>query len=468
MEYDVFLSHASEDKKEFVEPLAYALQKSGLKVWYDDFELKLGDSLSEKIDFGLANSRYGVVVLSQAFFGKNWTRTELDALVTRQNNEGTKVILPIWHKINAEEVKKFSSILASKIAARSSDGIDSVVAQILDVCMEKETSKAVSVFQEKGKYGLREQCLDIIRENDEIAWRKLIIENTEPIPDQLKKWKQDKGDVVSHKGGKDWEEALIEAANICLPGFIPIFSATEAGKINFWKEAMSFTKRLLILKDEMGGGSVWAIEIGYHMLYVVGSLGLSIAAGLKLLDLSEKWLMLKMPNYEGSYEIPWIKVYVAHYLPQGLRFDSNEPFKFLLSISQSDLISGFFPNPKRMVNNVLMANLLSSMIEFRLCCQDKNCLKDLIENKQLSFTVPPIWCLTKHEEFRSLTLNLFNDSDGLIHFVFPQKSALGENFWKYWNNWHKRCIGHWSHHGSVMFRARFLMLPGQADLRENI
>lgn len=73
-EYDVFICHASEDKEGFVEPLAKALVSAGYRVWYDEFTVKVGDSLRRSIDEGLANSRYGVVVFSQAFFAKNWTR----------------------------------------------------------------------------------------------------------------------------------------------------------------------------------------------------------------------------------------------------------------------------------------------------------------------------------------------------------------------------------------------------------
>lgn len=71
-QYDVFVSHATEDKDELVRPLAHGLQRRGLVVWYDEFELRLGDSLRRKIDLGLAASRFGVVVLSPAFFAKNW------------------------------------------------------------------------------------------------------------------------------------------------------------------------------------------------------------------------------------------------------------------------------------------------------------------------------------------------------------------------------------------------------------
>jgi hypothetical protein len=93
-EYDVFISHASEDKVEVVRPLAEALRSDGLKVWYDEFELKIGDSLRQKIDKGVANSRFGIVVISTAFFGKGWPNYELDGLVTRAVG-GEQVILPI-------------------------------------------------------------------------------------------------------------------------------------------------------------------------------------------------------------------------------------------------------------------------------------------------------------------------------------------------------------------------------------
>ena len=63
MQHDVFVSHASEDKEAFVAPLAKILSQLGLKVWYDEFSLKLGDSLSRSIDKGLSESTFGIVVL---------------------------------------------------------------------------------------------------------------------------------------------------------------------------------------------------------------------------------------------------------------------------------------------------------------------------------------------------------------------------------------------------------------------
>ena len=73
----VFLSHASEDKASVAKPLADLLQDKGVEVWYDNFTLKLGDSLSKSINQGLANSRYGIVILSPNFFLKRLAATRV-------------------------------------------------------------------------------------------------------------------------------------------------------------------------------------------------------------------------------------------------------------------------------------------------------------------------------------------------------------------------------------------------------
>ena len=102
-----------------VRPLAEELKNLGYRVWYDEFELSVGDSLRRKIDQGLSNSRYGVVVLSTSFFAKNWPQYELDGLVAREM-QGSKVILPIWHKVSKDEVLSYSPTLADKVALNSS------------------------------------------------------------------------------------------------------------------------------------------------------------------------------------------------------------------------------------------------------------------------------------------------------------------------------------------------------------
>lgn len=115
-QYDLFISHASQDKADFVEPLAKKLSGMGFKVWYDDFVLKLGDSISGAIDKGIARSSYGLVVLSPHFFAKRWTERELAGLTTREVAGRKKLILPVWHNVTHEDVMEYSPTLADKKA----------------------------------------------------------------------------------------------------------------------------------------------------------------------------------------------------------------------------------------------------------------------------------------------------------------------------------------------------------------
>lgn len=132
-EYDVFISHASEDKDDVVRPLAIALQSKGLSVWYDEFELKIGDSLRRKIDAGLAKSNFGIVVISRDFIKKGWTNYELDGLITRAVS-GEQILLPIWHNITKQEVVDFSPSLADKVARNTAvDTVEEMADEIEQV-----------------------------------------------------------------------------------------------------------------------------------------------------------------------------------------------------------------------------------------------------------------------------------------------------------------------------------------------
>lgn len=117
--YDFFISHASEDKDNFVRGLAEELRNRGARVWYDEFTLQVGGSLRRQIDRGLKNSRFGVVVLSKHFFMKEWAQRELDGLSSLEASGDTR-ILPIWHEISKDEIVRYSPMLSDKVALNSS------------------------------------------------------------------------------------------------------------------------------------------------------------------------------------------------------------------------------------------------------------------------------------------------------------------------------------------------------------
>lgn len=144
MNFDVFISHASEDKDDFVRDLAEKLRSRRIEVWYDEHSLKVGDSLRQSIDSGLSKSRFGIVVLSRDFFNKNWTNWELDGLLQRQLNSTNNLILPVWHNIDKEDILAYSPSLADKVAIKSDIGIEKVVNRIEEIINPKGSTLIVA------------------------------------------------------------------------------------------------------------------------------------------------------------------------------------------------------------------------------------------------------------------------------------------------------------------------------------
>ncbi|AMD01783.1 toll/interleukin-1 receptor domain-containing protein [Halomonas chromatireducens] len=159
IKYDVFISHASEDKDDVARPLATCLDEvANLVVWYDEFSLSVSDSLSEKIDYGLANSRYGVVVISPEFINKKWPKKELRGL-NAVNVEGKNKIIPIWHQVTIDDVLALSPTLADIVALNTRDGIEYICKIISQKIVPLATTVDSLIAEaqgliEKGKYDL--------------------------------------------------------------------------------------------------------------------------------------------------------------------------------------------------------------------------------------------------------------------------------------------------------------------------
>lgn len=141
--HDVFISHShAADQDEVAQPLAVALGEQGLSVWDDDFVLGAGDSLRRKIDAGIAQCRFGIIVLSEDFFAHQWTQYELDRIVTLPAT-GKQGILPIWHKLTKDEVIAQSPLLADAIARNTTEStIDELAAEIASVIHDQKRRTA--------------------------------------------------------------------------------------------------------------------------------------------------------------------------------------------------------------------------------------------------------------------------------------------------------------------------------------
>lgn len=147
--YDAFICHASEDKAGFVRPLAETLSNKDLRIWYDEFELSVGDSLRESIDRGLSKSAYGIVVLSEAFFNKEWTQYELNGLTARET-EGEKIILPIWYNIDKQKIMDHSPPLADKVGVLADkNSVEKAAEEIYEAIMEDAVKQIANQKQKE-------------------------------------------------------------------------------------------------------------------------------------------------------------------------------------------------------------------------------------------------------------------------------------------------------------------------------
>ncbi|MYG81534.1 MAG: toll/interleukin-1 receptor domain-containing protein [Gemmatimonadetes bacterium] len=163
--WDVFVSYASEDREAVARPLAEELERCGLAVWYDQTQLRVGDSIRRAIDEGLIRARYGVVILSPSFFDKHYPEQELDGLAQREQ-DGAKVILPVWYNVAEKDVRQHSAWLAGRLAAKWEDGIAVVVEKLLDAITSEDDQQAAQWTTEARVHRIQSagQLIDVFSE----------------------------------------------------------------------------------------------------------------------------------------------------------------------------------------------------------------------------------------------------------------------------------------------------------------
>ncbi len=226
---NVFFCYVSQDK-ELAHELSSALQKIGLETM--DAVLRLGDSLSQRVEQGLRDADYGVIILSHAFFRKPWPRQELDKLTMLEREyEGHTQLLPIWHEISQQDIARFSPTLAGKVGALSSYGVAVVAEEIAEVVRAKQSSVSSGMTKEytppmtKGgpansttRVDLK-QLLQILQENfsdDEL--RLLCFElaiDYEDLPGSGKKRKS--LELISYAQRHAKLDSLVQAINVQRP-----------------------------------------------------------------------------------------------------------------------------------------------------------------------------------------------------------------------------------------------------------
>lgn len=138
---DAFLSHASEDSG-VARDIAAGLRQAGFGIWFDRFELKVGDRILDEIKKGLAQAAFGILLVSEPFLRKYWPQFETSVL-QEGAIEGSKRLLPVWHQISKDQVKAHDITLAGIYALRTADGIDTVVAGLAQAMVGPSQTVAV-------------------------------------------------------------------------------------------------------------------------------------------------------------------------------------------------------------------------------------------------------------------------------------------------------------------------------------
>jgi len=138
-----FVSHDSRDKSEIVRPLVHALQRMMIPVWYDEYSLSVGDSLRGSIEAGLKSCPKCILVLTPQFLGKGgWTKREYDSVFTRELIEEQNLVLPVWCDVTRDQVYEFSPVLADRVGAQWSKGVDAVAKDLFRVLQPLASSYA--------------------------------------------------------------------------------------------------------------------------------------------------------------------------------------------------------------------------------------------------------------------------------------------------------------------------------------
>lgn len=134
-QYDVFLSHANADKLSYVDDLYATLSRLKIDIFYDKEELSWGDNFKDRIIEGTEKSEFAIIVISEAFFGREWTERELNEFLQKQNETGQKIILPLLYDISYDDVKKhypeLEFIQSIKVCEHTNDEITLLFAKEL-------------------------------------------------------------------------------------------------------------------------------------------------------------------------------------------------------------------------------------------------------------------------------------------------------------------------------------------------
>ena len=158
----VFISHTSSDH-DFVLKLAHRLRNDGIDVWIDDWEIKAGDSIVEKVNNALIESYFLLIVLSENSLKSNWVSKEMNVGLMRQLSSNNVMILPVLLELRSSDLPPlFADIYAVKFTRESINDIE--YGKLIEPIIERATSNSINQYQDR--FFENVQYIDKIIEKD--------------------------------------------------------------------------------------------------------------------------------------------------------------------------------------------------------------------------------------------------------------------------------------------------------------
>lgn len=182
----IFLSHNSKDKP-FVRKLADDLRSQGFYVWVDEAEIKLGDSLIEKIRDGLDRVEYVGVVLSNNSINSQWVRKEIDIAMNQEIEDRKIKVLPLMlEKVDPPYFLKGKLYADFTSDEKYASGLEMIISRLSENPNPAESRSIISIDETLERLKQLEEELNITKTDKRLLLERLEKERRS-IPDSLKK-----------------------------------------------------------------------------------------------------------------------------------------------------------------------------------------------------------------------------------------------------------------------------------------
>lgn len=212
--WDVFISHAREDRESVARPLAERLEQAGLRTWIDLTAIDPSDNLRTKVNEGIVGSRFGAVILSPTYFEKQWTVDELNALMA-MDQIGRNIVLPIVHGLAQRSLGHRYPLLANRVCLDTLSDLDDLAEATVRVVMKKGSGSPSKSFPTT-----RRRLIDLLAES--------------PDPSDTRNFLRYHAGVVERAVGADtspttvWKPALGDVVpDVCVSNLLPTMARRD-------------------------------------------------------------------------------------------------------------------------------------------------------------------------------------------------------------------------------------------------